>query len=173
MSNRYEEEILRFFLYNPMKSYGVRELGRVTRRNTKTVMKYLKSLKIKGIVKKTKLPNTYPYYEPNRLAKSYKIVKANYIINKIAESGLVDYLDSKLHPKSIILFGSVQKGTYTKESDVDLFVQSKNVKLSLDNFSKKIGHEIQIYFEEDINKLSKNFKNNIINGFPLSGGIEI
>ena len=44
---------------------------------------------------------------------------------KVFASGLIDFLEKNISPEAIVLFGSVQKGTYHKGSDVDLFVQAE------------------------------------------------
>lgn len=173
MVNLYEDQILKYFVYNPMRQFGVRELSRITNKNTKTVMKYLKDFVRKKIVRKIKKPYSYPFYEAHRLSKSYKIIKSNLLINKIAESGLIDFIEQKLNPKAIVLFGSVQKGTYIKDSDIDLFIQGKEKKLNLLKFERKLKHNIQLHFEENLNKLTEGLRNNIINGYTLSGGLEL
>lgn len=173
MVNLYESDVLDFFVYYPMKQFGVRELGRLVRMNTKTVMKYLQNLVRKNIVSKIKKPHSFVYYEANRLSKSYKLVKSNLLINKIAEIGLIDLLEKELKPKVIVLFGSVQKGTYTKDSDVDLFIQHEEKHIDLSSFEKKLKHKIQLFFSKDLSKISEGLRNNIINGYTLSGGLEL
>ncbi|MBI4919397.1 nucleotidyltransferase domain-containing protein [archaeon] len=173
MVNLYEKDVLDFFVYYPMRQFGVRELGRLVNMNTKTVMKYLKGLIKKNIVVKIKKPHSFVSYEANRLSRSYKLIKSNLIINKIAEIELIDFLEQKLHPTAIVLFGSVQKGTYTKESDIDLFIQGDDKSLDLLKFEKILCHKIQLFFSKDLNKLSSGLRNNIINGYTLSGALEI
>ncbi len=173
MVNLYESDVLDFFVYYPMKQFGVRELGRLVRMNTKTIMKYLQNLVRKNIVSKVKKPHSFVYYEANRLSKSYKLVKSNLLINKIAEIGLIDFLEKELKPKAIVLFGSVQKGTYTQDSDVDLFIQHEEKHIDLSVFEKKLKHKIQLFFSKDLSKISEGLRNNIINGYTLSGGLDL
>lgn len=166
-----EEIILKQFFYDPMKEFGVRELSRMTKLDTKTVMKYLKSLVAQRIILKGK--KSFVYYEANRLSPSYRLMKSNFLTNKIAVSGLIDYLEKELHPQALVLFGSVQKGTYMEQSDVDIFVQGKEKKINLNTFEKIIGHEVSLFFEENLDNLSEWLKNNIIRGNKLTGRLEI
>lgn len=166
-----EERVLQEFFYNPMKRFGVRELSRITHLDTKTVMKYLRILASQKIIVKKK--EEFAYYEANRLSPSFRLRKSNFLTNKIAASGLIDYLEDKLKPKALILFGSVQKGTYLEQSDVDIFVQGKELKINLGRFEKSIGHEINLLFEEDLNRLSEGLRNNINSGNRLLGRLEI
>ncbi len=73
----------------------------------------------------------------------------------------------------IILFGSIQKGTYHKESNIDLFVQSDYKKLDLKKFNMKLGHKISVFFEKYLKKLSKDLLENIYNGTVLSRELEV
>ena len=72
-----------------------------------------------------------------------------------------------------MLFGSVQKGTYHQESDVDIFVQTKYKNIDIYSFNKKLGHPIQLFFEENLSALSAGLLENIYNGLVLSGKLEV
>jgi len=163
---------LRFYYY-PMKPFGVRELAKELDINAKTVMKYLRSFVKDKIVVKIKERNKFVHYEANRLSKKYKILKSCAFMKRIAESGLIEFLEKELSPKAIVVFGSVQKGTYLKHSDVDIFIQGRERNVDVSFFEKKIGHDIQLLFAEDLSELTEGLKNNIINGNTISGGLEL
>ncbi len=168
-----EHILLGQFFYDPMGKFGVRELSRLTHLDTKTVMKYLRHfVKMKVIIKKIE-KGKFPYYEANRLSKVYRIVKSNALVNRIAESGLIDFLEKELKPKAIVLFGSVQKGTYIKNSDIDFFIQGPEKKINLEKFEHELKHEVQLFFEVDLNNLSDGLRGNIIDGNTLSGALEL
>lgn len=164
--------LMTFFIY-PMRRFGVRELSRLTRLNTKTVMKSLRKLTREGAILRFKKKNHYPYYEANRLSKKYKLLKSSWILEKIAAVGLIDYLEQQLAPKAIVLFGSAQKGTFLKNSDIDLFIQVKEQKVDISPYEKKLHHEIQLFFEEDLYHLTEGLRNNVINGSTLSGALKL
>ena len=138
-----------------MVKYGVRELARITRLDTKTVMKYLKELVKERIILKRKEKGKYAYYEANRLSRIYRHEKSEVIVKSFFASGLIDFLEKNISPEAIVLFGSVQKGTYHKGSDVDLFVQAEYRAPNLKKFNAQIGHKIQLIFEKDLTKLSE------------------
>ena len=168
-----EEKLVSLFFYQPMSQFGVRELSREAKMDTKTVMKYLKVFVKEGIVVKIQQKNKYPYYEANRLSKQYKFVKSANMLAQIAMSGLLSFLEETLKPKAMVLFGSMQKGTYHKKSDIDIFIQEKETKIDVSVFEKKLKHEIQLFFEEDLNNLTEGLRNNIISGNTLSGGLRL
>ena len=156
-----------------MKHYGVRELSRVTKADTKTVMKYLKELVLQKVVVKHKETRKYPFYEANRQSYTYKHEKSEFLVKQIIRSGLIEFLEKNISPKAIVLFGSVQKGTYHSESDIDLFINANYRHLNLRNFEKKIGHSIQLLFESDLHNFNTGLLTNIYNGFVLSGKLEV
>lgn len=168
-----EERIVKYFFYQPMSHFGVRELSRKTHTDTKTVTKYLDKLLHQKIVQKRKTKGSFPYFEANRLSHMYKFEKSHMLVAKIIKSRIVDFLEKETKPRTIVLFGSVKKGTYHDKSDVDLFIQSKYKNLDLSSFEKKIGHKINILFEDNLQQLSKGLLKNIYNGEVLAGELEV
>ena len=68
------------------------------------------------------------------------------MVEKLYKTGLIDYLKEQLNPSVIIVFGSIQKGEYDYESDVDLFIESSIKKeADLKDFEKKLKHRIQLF----------------------------
>ena len=165
-------DITAFFYYQPMRQFGVRELARLAKKDTKTVMKYLKILTREGLVLRAKEPGRYVRYEANRLSRTYKLAKGAALLEKIGKSGLIDRLENEIKPKAIVLFGSAQKGTYLKDSDIDLFIQAREKPIRLTTYERAIGHELQLFFEEDLTKLTEGLRNNIINGSTLTGALQ-
>lgn len=171
--NIYEQRLLDLFFQKPMSKFHVRELGRLTNLDTKTVMKYLKDFVRKCLVIRKKEKKGFPFYEANRLSPLYRYKKSQLMIEKIYESDLIPFLEKELKPKVLILFGSIQKGTYHEKSDVDIFVQAKQKKIDLSKFEKKLKHKIVLFFEEDPKNLTKGLLQNIYNGYVLSGQLEL
>ena len=166
-----EGQLLAQFFNYPMKPFGIRELSRTLHLNTKTIMKQLTSLRKQHVIIKVHERGRFSHYEANRLSRRYKIVKSNALMNEIAQSGLFDFLEQELTPKAIVVFGSVQKGTYLKHSDIDIFIQGKEKKIDINAFEQKLNRDIQLLFEEDLNNLSTGLRNNIINGNTISGAL--
>ncbi|MFH1511369.1 MAG: nucleotidyltransferase domain-containing protein [Candidatus Woesearchaeota archaeon] len=76
-------------------------------------------------------------------------------------------------PDGIILFGSCAKGEDTETSDLDLYIQSSEIKLDLGKFEKELHRRIQLFFSERIEKIPKELRNNILNGIKLDGYIKV
>ena len=75
------------------------------------------------------------------------------MINKLYETGLVDYLGRELNPSLLIVFGSVRKGEYEKDSDIDLFIETTIKKdLDLKEFETKLKRKIDLFIEPNLKK---------------------
>ncbi len=173
--NRYK--ILKAFFENPLpKGVGLqlREISKKVGVAPTSVKKYLKELEQQNLIlhEKHRIHN-YPTYLANRDSEYFKLLKKIDMVASIYESGLLDCLNDKCLPDAIILFGSTAKGEDLKESDIDLFLQSKERKLELKKYELQLGRKINVFFSEDFNKLSKELKNNIINGIILKGYLKL
>ncbi len=165
-------KILELFIEFPSKDFSVRGIARHLELSHATVIKYIANLEKLDFVKK-KEATLYPTYFANTESQKYKFYKKDWLVLKINESRLIDHIQKETLPSSIILFGSGAKATFTEKSDIDIFVEANEVKLDLTKYEKKLNHKINLLFESNINTLSKELRNNIINGVILYGFIKI
>jgi len=164
--------ILELFIELPTKDFSVRGIARHLKLSHATVLKYINNLEKLGFIKK-KEETLYPTYFANTQDQKYKFYKKNYLVSKLMNSGIIDYIQKESLPSSIILFGSGSKATFTEKSDIDIFVEAKESKLNLAKYEKKLNRKINLLFEPNLNDLSKELRNNIINGIVLYGFIRI
>lgn len=159
------DKILELIFEYPNQSFSVREIAGKTGIPSSSVQRYLKQIRSEKITNE----------DNNFTSNSYsKFLKAFFIIDKIYKTGLVEHLKEKLNPSTIIVFGSVRKGEYDYESDIDIFIETAVKKeLKLKNFEDKLKHKIQLFIEKDINKLQPNLLNNVVNGIKLYGSFKI
>lgn len=160
------------FFENPIKKFHIREISKLLGIPKTTVNYHVDNLLKENLIVKIK-QKPFPSYRADETGGVYKFYKRQEFLRKILETGLVDYLYKELNPRCIILFGSFAKAEYDEGSDIDIFVQAKEIKISLEKFEKKLRHPINLYFKEDINSLSKELFNNIMNGIKLNGYIKI
>lgn len=160
-------KILKIFLENSTTKFGLREISRIANLAPASVKKYLKDLKKEKLIETTNLKNN-PAYIANRDEQKFKTFQKISIIYELEESGLIEYLWQKICPEAIILFGSYSKGEATEESDIDLFLLTKEQKIDISKFQKKIKQPIQIFTDKS-EKIPKHLKNNLINGTILRG----
>jgi len=165
-------KILELFIEFPTKDFSVRGLARNLKLSHATVLKYIADLEKFSFIKK-KEATLYPTYFANTESQKYKFYKKNWLVFKINESGLIEYIQKETLPSTTLLFGSGAKATFSEKSDIDIFVEANEIKLDLTKYEKKLNHKINLLFEQNINNLSKELRNNIINGVVLYGFIKI
>lgn len=163
-------KILELFIEFPTKDFSVRGIARELKLSHATVLKYIEDLQKLNLIKK-KEETLYPTFYANTENSQYKFYKKNYLVFKLIDSNLINFLQGQTLASSIVLFGSGAKATFTPKSDIDIFVEAKQKNLTLSKFEKKLGHKINLLFEPSINQLSKELRNNIINGVVLYGFI--
>lgn len=172
LSNYNGWKVLMAFFNDPLKEYGLRELSREVKIAPKSVKNYLKPLIQKKIIIEKSSHNLI-YYKANRESKEFLFNKKINNLSIMAESGLIEHIYESCLPNAIILFGSFGKGEDIKESDVDLYVQSKEKKIMLEKYEKIINKTINVFFSDNFGKLSSELKNNIINGTILKGYLKV
>ena len=160
-----EDKIMGVFYENPNKKFSVRQIVKLTNIPRSTAHKYLVELKKFGLVTKENISSENLFF---------KVKKINYYTERIVNSGLINELIKNFNPSFIILFGSIRKGDSTKESDIDIFVES-NIKkdINLKLYEKKLKHKIQLFVENNINNLQPNLFNNVANGIKIYGSFKI
>ncbi|MFH1511367.1 MAG: nucleotidyltransferase domain-containing protein [Candidatus Woesearchaeota archaeon] len=165
-------QIARQFFENPTKSFQIRGLAKTLRIPKTTVSYQLRHLLLQGIIIKEK-KGVFPSYRANDTAEAYRFCKRQDFLKRLMESKLLDYLEQKATQKCIFLFGSFAKAEYSKESDIDLFVQARDTQLDLRQYERLLGHKINILFEPEVRKLSTELLNNIVNGTKLQGFLKL
>lgn len=165
-------KILELFLQFSSKDFSIRGIARELKLSHATILTYINDLQKLNLIKK-KESTLYPTYYANSESQKYKFYKKNWLIFRINESSLIEYIQKEVIPNSIILFGSGAKATFTEDSDIDIFVEAKEVSLDLTKYEKKLGHKVNLLFESNINHLSKELRNNIINGIILYGFVKV
>lgn len=165
-------KILELFIEFPVKDFSVRGIARTLKLSHATVLKYISDLLKLNLIKKKK-ETLYPTFYANTESQKYKFYKKNYLIFKLINSGVVDFIQKQVLPSCIVLFGSGAKAVFTEKSDIDIFVEAKESLLDISKYEKLLGKKINLLFEQDISNLSKELRNNIINGVVLYGFIKV
>ena len=167
---------MELFFLNPTKEMYLMDISRKikvahtsVKRDLDTLVK--SNILLRSVEKKGK--RKFPLYKANINNKVFKKHKIIYNLSSIFESKIIEHLEGKVMPKSIVLFGSYQRGEDTEESDIDLFIECKEEKVDLHVFEKKLGRRIQLHFNDGFSSYPKELKNNIANGIVLNGFLEV
>jgi len=136
-----DQKILSLFSMNPGKSYYGREISRKLRLSLGTTHASLVKLESVGLLRFQGAGNTklYSLDVDNPVITSYKILNTLLMLDPLVES-LRDLA------RRIILFGSYATGTFTAESDLDIFIVSErknNMAEIIDQYQRKSGLDIR------------------------------
>lgn len=163
------------FFVSPTKSHYLMDISRNIGIAHTSVKKNLLRLVKAGLIEEKverRGGRKFPIYVAKREEKTFRLQKKVYNLSAILESGLIEYLEEKLTPKAIVLFGSYRRGEDVESSDIDIFVECREETVNLSQFEKKLGRKIELHFKDDFTTFSKELKNSIINGIVLSGFLE-
>jgi predicted nucleotidyltransferase len=118
-----KQKILEFLVFNVDKQYTEKEISELIGAKKSSINLALRILSEEGLINRKKMGRTslYGADENHIIIKELKILQNLLVIHPLIE---------KLKPESqkIILFGSTSKGTNTAKSDIDIFVQTNNIK---------------------------------------------
>lgn len=176
LQNYNKWKVLQVFFNTPLAEGGrqLREISRKIGLAPPSVKNYLTKLKQEQLVveKKNRVLG-HPVYTANRDHDAFKFYKKIDCLARIKESGLLQELQDKFLPSVIILFGSAARGEDTEHSDIDLFIGAKEEKIKLDKYEKVLARHINLFFDPDFHQLSKELRNNLLNGIILSGYVKV
>lgn len=164
--------ILQAFFDAPRKQFHMRELSRLVKLAQPSVLHHLKALVKEGFILK-ETNSLYPTYTANQEQPAFRLLKQQNIVWRLHTSGLLEFLDGKIKPTCIVLFGSASRGEDTEKSDIDLFVQAEESALELGIFEKSLKRRIHPLFEPELSTVNKELLNNIINGQVLYGYLKV
>jgi len=150
----------------------MRELSRRVELAQVSIMNHLKALQKEDLILREET-GIYATYRANRESEHFRLLKRQNIVLRINSCNLISFLDEKLKPNSIVLFGSASRGDDTEVSDIDIFVQAKETELDLRWYEKVLNRKIKLLFEPNLGNLSKELLNNIINGQILYGYLKV
>lgn len=167
-------KVLELFFLEPTKEHYLLEISRkisLAHTSVKRILDELEKLSI--ITTKVIIRNTrkFPVFVANIDNEEYKRYKIIHAIDSLHE--LTDYLDNKLAPRAIVLFGSYLRAEDDEESDIDLYVQAKEETINLDKFEKKLGRIIQLHFKSNFFDYHEGLRKNIANGYVIKGYLDV
>ena len=169
-----EENVLKLILENsPLKEWHFEEIKKEAKVTKLVANKWLKKYVNQKLIKKVKEKGRYPIYTAGQNNTIYQSLKKIYALEKLHKSGLIPKLMS-LDAKTIILFGSMAKGDWYKDSDIDIFILG-NPDFDKHYYKLKLKKNIELHIfenKEEIKKVETGLIKNVINGYVIKGSIE-
>lgn len=165
-------KVLKKFFDFPRKEFFIRELSRSINLAQTAVTNHLNALLKENLIIKEK-KRLYPVFKANRDNKNFKLLKKQNLVLRLNSTGLLNCLEKEMYPTCIVLFGSGSRGEDTEKSDIDLFIQAKEIEVDLKKYEKGLNRKISLFFEPKLKDLSKELLNNIINGEIIYGYLKV
>ncbi len=171
-----EELILKLILENsPLKHWHFEEFVKITGMTKASVNKWLKKYVKNNIIQYIKQKGSFPYYTCGKDNPEYLSKKKSFMLNKIYQSGLATYLLKIQNVNTIIIFGSIPRGDWYKDSDIDIFIFGKPKKIEIFKYEHQLNRRIEFHIfetKEDIKRTRTGLVQNIINGYIVKGSIQ-
>lgn len=179
---RLQMEILRLLCIKSGQKLNLRGIAGYLKVSPTAVSKSLPGLEKENLIKidKSNLMNLF-LIELNR--NNPKAIEFKRIENLkiLYASSLPDFFFNEFPGCAVILFGSYSRGDdilgledLGNSSDIDIaIIGAKEKHLKLAKFEKLLERKIIINFYSSFKEIHKHLKENIFNGFLLSGGIEL
>ncbi|MBS3099014.1 nucleotidyltransferase domain-containing protein [Candidatus Pacearchaeota archaeon] len=155
------------FFEDCYREISVREYAREMKITPPTASNLLKDFAKEDLLNMRK-ERGFLFFYANRESLALRDFSRVYWRNKLND--LVKNIWDDVHPDSIVLFGSLTKLEVNEKSDIDIaiFVGFKK-EIDLKKFEKKLGKEIQVFRFESLDKVNKELRVGIMEGYSLKG----
>ena len=153
------------FFEDCYREYSVREYSRLVKISPPSASKILKEFEKEGLLL-SRIDRRNLLFRVNGESKVMKDLSRIYWEIKLRS--LLEHLE-KNFPTAIVLFGSLSKLESKENSDIDLLFLGAKKELNLEKFEKKLKRKIQVFFYESLDKINKELRLNVFNGYILRG----
>lgn len=169
-----EENILNLFFEYPSKHWHFEDILKEAKISRPQANLWLKKFIKEELIKKLKPKNKNPYYVSDFESPNYRNKKRLFALEKLDNSGFFRHLLKLEKAKTIILFGSLSRWDWYKDSDIDLFIYGNPEGLKIVDYELKLHREIQLFICQNKNELKKlglGLIKNIISGYKIKGNL--
>lgn len=171
-----EENVLKLILENsPLKEWHFEEIVTEAKVTRLVANKWLKKYVSEDLLQHIKEKGRFPFFTVGSNNTVYYSLKRVYALEQLHKSGLIPKLLSLKKAKTIILFGSIVKGDWYKESDIDIFIFGDISNFDKNFYELKLHKNIELHIfqnKEEIDEVKTGLIKNIINGYVIKGQIQ-
>ncbi len=171
-----EENVLKLLLENsPLKEWHFEEIVKEARVTKAVANKWLRKYTKQGLLKRIKVRGKFPFFTAGSGNLVYSSLKRLYALEQIYRSDLIPSLLSLKKAKTIIIFGSMIRGDWYKDSDVDIFVYGDAADFNKQYYEHKLRRNIELHSfrsKEEIREVKTGLIKNVVNGYLVKGHIQ-
>ncbi len=170
-----ENNVLKLILENsPLKEWHFKEITKQAKVTKAVANKWLKKYVAQGLLIRIKKERKFPFFTAGSNNQIYYSAKRIYALEQLYNTGLISKLLSLKNAKTIILFGSIIRGDWYADSDIDIFIHGSSKDFDKNIYESKLKKhiELQVFENKDeINEVKTGLIKNVINGYVLKGQI--
>ena len=171
-----EENVLKLILENsPLKEWHFEDVVRTAKVTRVVANKWLKKYVKERLLRYTKKKGSFPYFSAGSNNPVYYSLKRVYALEQLHKSGLIPRLLSLTTAKTVILFGSIVKGDWYKDSDIDIFIFGDIAGFDKARYEHKLHKNIELHLfqnKEELEEVKTGLITNVINGYIIKGRIQ-
>ncbi|MBI4146508.1 nucleotidyltransferase domain-containing protein [Candidatus Woesearchaeota archaeon] len=167
-----DELVLDLFFNEPTKHWHFEEILTAVKISRPQAAGWLRKFVKEGLVRRIKPKGKMPYHVGNYESSTYQARKRLFALNKLEKQGFLSHLTSLPKAQAVIMFGSMSRWDWNKESDIDLFVYGDPEGFDKGAFRAKLGREIETFVckdKEDLQRLKPALLRNILEGYLIKG----
>jgi len=171
-----EENVLRLILENsPLKEWHFEEIVREAKVTKAVANKWLKRYVQEGLLKRIKEPGKFPHFSGGSNNPVYYAWKRLYALEQLYKSGLMSRLLGLKEAKTVIIFGSLIRGDWYKDSDIDIFIYGSAGEFDKKVYQRKLRRNIEVHLFESMDQIKEvktGLIKNVVNGYLVKGQIQ-
>ena len=171
-----EENVLRLILENsPLKEWHFEEIVKKANVTKAVANKWLKKYAKEGLVKRIKRAKRFPFFTVGNNNAIYHSLKKLYALEQLHKCGLIPKLLSVETAQTIILFGSISRGDWYKDSDIDLFIYGNIPDFNKKLYESRLHRHIELHVfesQKEMHDVKTGLVKNIINGYVIKGQVQ-
>lgn len=137
-------KVLEWFVDNSYEEVYLRNFGRKLDISPNSAQRFLNLFVREKFTREFKKGNLR-YFKANLDSITFRQIKITFSLKKIENSGVIEHFKEK-NVSNFLLFGSVANGLDDKNSDFDFVCIGPNKDITIHQFEKKLGRQVQIHF---------------------------
>lgn len=170
-----EEAVLKLFLENPTKHWHFEEILKTAKISRPQADGWLKKFVKEKLVTRIKPKGKMPFYTADYESPDYQLKKRLFALMQLEKAGLLKCLLTLPKAETIIIFGSMSRWDWYKESDLDIFVYGNIEDVKLGSYREKLHREIQMFIcrnKEEVKNMNPALLKNIVEGYMVKGSLD-
>jgi predicted nucleotidyltransferase len=171
-----EDNILNLILgESPLKHWRFGELVQKSKLTRAAANKWLKKYCDEGLIKQVKENGRFPYFCAGKDNAVYQSKKRLYALEKLYSSGFMQHLAGLKSARTIMVFGSMARGDWYRDSDVDVFIYGSAKGLDKHRYEKELHRKIEVHAFKDskeLHQVRSGLISNVINGYLVKGSVQ-